>query len=80
MFSLKEGFKLELSVLKALKYPFSIELVNFIISLVNKYFGEYVSIGSGVLQSSALSVALIAVAGFIFFYDLLKHGFGVKLP
>lgn len=74
----KEGYKLQLSILKAVKYPLSVEVLSFIVDMIGKY--TPVEIDIKLLQNPIVLGAFTSVGLIIFIYDVLKHGLGVKLP
>ncbi len=65
------------SGVKAIKYPAFAAALPVIFELLEK-FAEIQIIIPG-LDKLATTGVLFTVAGFIFVYDVLKHGFGLKL-
>ena len=66
------------SAFKAVKYPVFALFVEFALGLLTKITEIQVFIPW--LDELLLSGVLWTVGGFIFVYDVLKHGFGINLP
>ena len=66
------------SGIKAVKYPAFAGIIPVIFSLLERWTEIQVIIPG--LDELEFTGALVSVAGFIFIYDVLKHGLGIKLP
>jgi len=66
------------SAVKSVKYPLFAQFLAIALELLENYTS--ISVYIPWLEEIVASGALFVVGGVIFVYDVLKHGFGVKLP